>query len=379
MKTLAIAPRGDLMHKPHTCPNLLTALAFLLIFCVSPGFCAPLRVGVIQALSGDGANPGISFNNGFSLAIEQFDDIQRSSIEFIFEDDQMSPKNTLTAYKRLRSLHDIKAVVTFSSGTSNALAPITESDGIPHIAVGSDPAISNDRKFVMNFMTMPDVEMRLMVATALERGYRRIARISTVQEGTLALREAFDTANAGRMEIVLDEEYAHDQRDFRPFINKLKRLEKVDGVFANFLFGQAGVFSRQLREAGVKLQLFSHHCFEDPGELKISNGALLGAWYVNPDSPSDEFLKSYQLKFPDQPVSFAGYGYDLSMLLSSAAIENKSPLEINKFLHSVKDFKGVLGTYSADKTAFTLPAVLKMITEAGFIRISAEAVSGPSR
>ena len=44
--------------------------------------------------------------------------------------------------------------------------------------------------------------------------------------------------------------------------------------------------------------------------------------------------------------------------------------EINRFLHTVKDFTGVMGTYSAtEKNNFTLPAAVKVVTRDGFKKL----------
>jgi branched-chain amino acid transport system substrate-binding protein len=338
--------------------------------CTEPSFAAPFgtTVGVILPLTGDGAGPGTSVRNGMLLAMRKLPPEDKQRIEFVFEDDQMIPKNTVAAYQRLHSVVGIKAVITFTSATSNALAPIAEADQIPHLAIGSDPAISCGKKYVMNFMVMPATEARILVPEALRRGYKRIARINTIQQGTYALRDAFDEVNQGRISLVLDEDYTPDNKDFRPFIIKLKSYKDIDAIFPNFLFGQVGAFAKQVREAGINLPLFGYHDFENLQELKVSQGALAGGWYANPASPSDGFVTEYQREFPDSALSFAAYGHDLVLLLAKARSAGASSEEINHFLHRLKDFSGALGVYSADgKNSFTLPAMLKIVGENGFM------------
>ena len=55
------------------------------------------------------------------------------------------------------------------------------------------------------------------------------------------------------------------------------------------------------------------------------------------------------------------------LLMAAAFRQGEGIAGINKFLHTVKDFSGAMGTYSASgKNAFTLPAAIKVVTESGF-------------
>jgi branched-chain amino acid transport system substrate-binding protein len=334
---------------------------------------AKLKVGVILALSGEGAPPGTSLQNGMTLALGKLKKEDRETIELIFEDDQMIPKNAVDAFTKLLVADEVQAVVNFSSATASALGPIAERKQVPLIAIASDPSICRDKKYVMNFLVMPGAETKVIVPEAIKRGYKRIARITTIHQGMLALKETFDEASKGRIEVVLDEEYPHDIKDFKPFITKLKSMSDVDAVLLTLMTGQNGLCARQLRELGVSQPMFGYHTIENAAEVGLSQGALVGTWYANPDSPNDEFVRDYTAAYPGASMIIAANGYDLVFMLLQASKSGVNPQAINEALHKVKNFSGALGTYSAaTDNSFTLPAVVKIVRENGFEKVQAD-------
>lgn len=63
--------------------------------------------------------------------------------------------------------------------------------------------------------------------------------------------------------------------------------------------------------------------------------------------------------------------YDIARLLGHSAEKNHSSAELINYLKTVKDFKGAGGTFSATgDNRFTLPAVVKVVTEDGFRELS---------
>ncbi len=100
---------------------------------------AKVKVGVILPLSGEGATIGDGIRNGIALGLTELSPETRNKIEVVYEDDALLPKNTVTAFNRLVGIHNIDVVINVSSGTSNAIAPLTEQKKIPFIAIASDP------------------------------------------------------------------------------------------------------------------------------------------------------------------------------------------------------------------------------------------------
>jgi len=326
-----------------------------------------LRVGAILALTGDGASWGEALRNGMSLALEDLPPDTRRKLDLQYEDDAFNPMNTVSAFNKMLNTTGLDAVITVSSGTSKALAPIAEGKKVTLLAIASDPEICRGRKFVFNFWVTPEEELRLLLPEAVRRGYKNIARITSVHAGSLAAVAALDQISQGELKTVLDEQYPMDVRDFRSFIAKVRAAKNVDAILLTLLPPQLGIFARQAREAGLSQPFFGWETLEDLSEIKSARGALEGAWYVNAGDGRDSFMNRYRARFPESSIYGAANGYDAIMLFARALERDQAPNRLHNFLAELKNFEGVLGTYSATgDQRFSLPAALKVVSGTGF-------------
>ena len=330
----------------------------------------PLRVGFIISLSGDGAALGEALKNGFELGLEKVSPETRAKMDIKFEDDGLVTKNTLSAFQKLMASGGLDAVVSFSSGTSKALAPLTEPKGITLLAIASDFNVVKGRDYAFNFWVTPDIATTELIKEVEKRGYKTLARINSIHDGVFAYKQAFDAQNAGRFNIVLDEDYPPDVKNFKPYLTKLRAKKDVDALFVVLLPGQIGPFAKQARQFGFTKDLFGVELFEDPNEVKASDNALLNQWYVNNDEPDPSFSKQYAERFPQASTYASANGHDLALLFATAIETGYKGESLNKFFKSLKDFKGALGTYSATgDQRFTLPATIKVVREGRFEKL----------
>jgi len=331
----------------------------------------PLRVGVILPLSGENASIGMGLQNAVKMAVDDLPVEARERLVVYVEDDGLVSRNSVSAFHKLVTQNRIDALINVSSGTANALAPLAEQRGIPFIAIASDPKIVEGRKNVFNFWVTPLEQAKLVVPEALRRGYKRIARISTIHDFTLAANRDFDDLNQGRIEIVVDQEYPMEVTDFRSSIARIRREKDLDAVFIFLFKGQLSSFAMQARQGGIDLPFFGYEFMEDVSEIRAAQGALDGAWYVNAADPDDEFMERFKKLHPDSTVFAVGNGYDAIMLFARAIETARSKAEIVDFLATLKDFEGVVGTFSATGDhRFTLPAVIKEVTGESVRRVS---------
>lgn len=328
-----------------------------------------VSVGVILPLTGEVAAIGYAVKNGIDLAYESLPPTLKDRIVIHFEDDGFQPKNTVTALSRLLSEKKIDVLINAGSSTSNSLAPIAESKKLPFFGIATDPKVSTGKKYVFNFWVSPEAETDLVVPEMVKRGYKSIARLATIHDMNTAIKKSFDTKSAGKISITSDEEYASDAKDFKSFLTRI-RADKPDAILALLFPGQIGVFAKQAREMGINAPLVGYEMFEDPGEVKASNGAMIGQWYVNADEPVDSFVTVYKKRFPDAATFGSANGHDAIKLIAAAVEKGVPPDQFSTFLKEIKNFTGALGTYSftteAGNNSFTLPAALKIVTEKGF-------------
>lgn len=325
------------------------------------------KIGVILPLTGEVSSVAGACQNGMTLAMENLPGALSSKINLIYEDDQNQPKNTVSAFTKLVKVNKVDAIVTFTSSTSKAISPLADQFKIPTIAVAADFEVVKNREHIVTFWVSPLEEAKELLKEAKNRGYKRIAMITSIHNGVLVIKKGLISLNNGQLEIVLDEEYPAEAKNFRTFLSKVKSKKGLDAIFVNLYYGATGIFARQAREMGINLPLINVESFEDPEQVKLSAGALIGQWYVQADDPSGQFMDSYLKKFPGASTYSAGNCYDIVMLIAESIRKRE---ELNYFLHNVKDFNGALGTFSASgDNRFTLPATVKVVTKDGFEKL----------
>lgn len=340
------------------------ALLYPLI-CVLPGYAEDdkkLNVAVILPLSGQAAQVGNAFQKGIELAMEEATPEERARINLIFEDDQMLPRNAVGIFQNLIREHPIDLVLNLSSQTGKALAPLAEQKKIPLVSVSRDSEVASGRKYVMSFWLNVDDEVEATLSEMKRRGYKSIARITSIHEGSLSFKRTFDQLNNGQFNIIIDDEYPVDERDFRSFCLKLRAArDKYDAVLLLVQTGQIGLLARQIRDNGVTSALVGHSIFEDQNEIKMAAGALDNAWYVGLQSSRD-FYRRYRQRYPDASEFLAAHGNDIAEVLLKASEYYTDAQGVNRYLHELHNFSGALGIYSASSdNRFTLPIELKEI------------------
>lgn len=343
---------------------LLWLIVFFTPFSGSNADELPLKVGAILALTGNASAYGESIRNGMLLAQDELAAQKRRSVQIAFDDDQGKPSNTLSIFKRMSEDKQIALIVTMSAQPSLAVAPLADPLGLPVVAIAVPPKIVEGRRSVFLFFSTADRLAHMLVDEAARRGYRRIARISTIHDGRQTLKAKTDEYNEGRLVFAIDEDYPPEERDFRSFLAKVRGKKDLDGIYVNLFLGQIGLFAKQARDEGITLPLFTTEFFNDENERRIAGAALSGQWFIDQAQPDPEFSKRYKVRFGQAAALGSGNGYDLVMVLadmSKDGVPSRGVLAAN--LRNIHGFQGVLGLYSSTgDNRFDIPVGTKTLT-----------------
>lgn len=337
----------------------------------------PFVVGAIMPLSGPSASLGYYIQKGIQLAYQELPQESKERFKVVYEDDAWESSRAVAAFHKLFNTHNIGAVIVVGSGIGHAVAPLAEQRGVVMISVGaSDAQVVKDRRFAFLHWIIPEIEAQVLVDEIVRRGYQRLGYISSEQQGYIAVYDAvmaeFKKRGLKNL-IVLDETYLPTQSDFRVFAAKA-RSKNIDGVITGLFPEGIPAFAKEMRRSNPKADLIGLEIFEDQAVVDASQGALLNQWYVNADSPDSKFEDSYKKVFGIQPGWAAANAYDSLKLLYRAAIENNlRGKQIADFLGRLQNYTGAAGRYSATgDNRFTLPVAVKIITDHGFVKASAE-------
>ena len=338
------------------------------------------RIAVIIPLTGQVASLGNYVKRGIDLSYEGLSKEKKDAIELVYEDDQFDPSKTVTAYRNLKGNGGVDAVFVIGSPTANAIGPILERDKTILLAIGaSDPTIAVGKKFSFIHWVIPSVLGEKLAPELKRRDFKRIAFVAAEASGAIADTDAaIDSLKKIGLQdrIAYHQTFAKGETDFRSAMVQM-RDKKVDAVVALLFPGALSSFAKQFKSMQLSAELIGMETFEDEGEVKAANGALLGAWYVNASDPTDQFVNDYKARYNEHPGWGTGNGYDSLRLITDAVTSVGTDNEkVRDFLASVKDYSGASGRFSSSgDNRFTLPAALKKITINGFEPLLASAGS----
>lgn len=126
---------------------------------------AEFKVGVVTSLSGELAFGGNVTKRGYDLWAETVNqqggiDIagKKYKVKLIYADDQSTPATAAVAGERLITQEKVDFILgPYASGTTLALAPITEKYKVPHITGSAESPLIWKGKFKYTFGTIPTV------------------------------------------------------------------------------------------------------------------------------------------------------------------------------------------------------------------------------
>ena len=324
------------------------------------------KLGIILPLTGKAATAGEAVKNGISMA----NAAEGGYFDLIFEDNALDGAVTVTAANKLIRDDKVSGLIVYASGPSNVAAPIAESASVPMIGMSVDPKVSKERSWVMiHWASNKNVADKLF--DELERRkIHKVAVISSQVQGTLDLENYFlSTAPKRGIEIVFSQQILPTDLDFQTPITMM-RSKRPEAIFVNLYYGQAGLFANKASKLGLKSQLFSHFIFDDDNELKSADGALDGAFFANTSCGDLSFEKEYRTKFGKRPVLGGIAAYDIATVFVQAIRNNPtSAKSAMDYIHSLKDFKGRIGIYSAlPDNSFDVPTSLRSIKKGNVVQ-----------
>jgi branched-chain amino acid transport system substrate-binding protein len=287
----------------------------------------PIRIGVIQTLSGPAAVLGQQARDGLQLAVRQLGNrMGGREVQVIVVDDELKPD---VAVQRVQALID-RDKVDFVVGPifSNILqaihAPVVGSRAFL-ISANAGPSSfagrgCNENFFVTSYQN--DQVHEVLGAYAQRRNMQKVFLLTPNYQAGRDAMAGFKRHFRGQ---IVDEVYV--PLNTLDFAAELARIGSsgVDGLFT-FMPGGMGVnLVRQYGQAGLtqRVPFLSAFTVDEstlPAQQDAAIGMLAGmTWAPNMDNPQNrKFVADYEAAYGHVPGSYAMQAYDAAMLIDSA-------------------------------------------------------------
>lgn len=308
--------------------KLLAALAAALCLPLAAE-AAPVKIGVINSMTGPQAPIGENLTNGIKLA-EQDLKAKGIDVQLVWEDDTGKPQVGISAMEKLATRDNVAGVVgAYTSAVTNAVAKIAEKYKVPLVnPVASKEEITQQGyKYVYRVSATTGDYASILLDMALSLG--KPTSIAILNEntdfGVSGAKSAKAYADAKGIKVAIEEAYSPGSPDYRSTLTKVKAANP-DIVFMVSYVADAILLMRQSREIGLAPMAFlgagaGFSTAEFAKEKNISH-AIFSSTQWTPDVSwpgAKAFAERYQKMVGKEPTYHAANAYTAMMIMAETA------------------------------------------------------------
>lgn len=321
----------------------------------------PIRIGIATVLSGDFAAAGENMVNAANLAIDEINNnggINGRKLELVVQDGGFDSKTGLAANQKLINTDGIKYIVggTASNGTLASAPLINQQKVIYMTPVTGGANVDNAGEYIFRTANSDLLAGKDLAEAVIKLGYKNVATVTENTEYTLDIKKTFEqTIKENGGTILNSEEFQPGTTDFRTLVSKVK-ASNPQAVLILSQTGTGGAyFIKQSRDQAFSPPFFSDFTFVVNENAKKIVGSFEGIYFADPaydvDSAKD-FLDRYQKAYglPSLIPFHALATYDAVMMMADGlrAEGDNSEKVHDWLLANIKDYHGLMGTYSLD-------------------------------
>ncbi|MBN9085241.1 MAG: hypothetical protein BGP04_11725 [Rhizobiales bacterium 62-17] len=293
----------------------------------------PIKIGVLQAMTGPLALVGMESTDGFVHYFEQIGNkVAGRPVVLYKEDDAANPSQGLERTRRLverERVHVLSGIST--SAIAYALRTYVDQRQVPLVIMGAAGANDLTDKQASPYIFRTSFSNRQLGApigqyACQKLGLKKIVVMAsdfvTGHEQSAAFRDQYSKAGCNVVRSVM---VPLGTSDFTPFLSQIASLD-ADGVWAMFFAADAIAFVKQYESLGLKAKvpLIGPSGLIDPALLGAMGAAAAGIvapiYYTtlleNPENKA--FVQSFKVRYGREPGGTAASGYIAAMAIARA-------------------------------------------------------------
>lgn len=326
---------------------------------------SPIVFGVSGPLTGNQAEYGKNWQDGFELALEEINGaggINGRLVELDFQDSQGEASQAATIAQRFVSDENITAVMgDFSSATSMVASPIYQRGSLLQLGItNSHPDFTASGDFIFSPTVTQEIEGRFIENSAATFGKKLAVFYLNSDWGNVAFDVIADEAKINGDEIVYSTPVEETSTDFKPLLIQA-RDAGADAIVLYTYYASTSLLVQQAEQVGLTGVPFVTVSSNYSQELLDLGGdsveGLYTETYFYPESDDANvahFMEAFTEKFGQAPNLFNAFAYDGLNQLAWAA-EHADSLDrtsIRDALRDGTDIPSVLygsATYNEDR------------------------------
>jgi branched-chain amino acid transport system substrate-binding protein len=314
-------------------PVLLAALALSACGGTSDSSSAPtsVEIGFFGALTGDSANLGQNIKKGAQLAVDQYNaGNPKTKVTLREFDSQGDPAQAPALAKKAIDNKSILGIVGPAfSGESKAVDPAFNEAGLVTVTPSAtNPALAtNGRKTF--FRALGNDSAQGPAAAKYINDELKAEKVFIADDASEYGKGLGDIVKSTLgAKVVGTDTVTPKSTDFSSLVTKI-RASKATAVFYGGYYAEAGLISKQLKDAGVKVTMVVGDGAKDEGFITAAGAAAAeGTVMTCPCLPSEKaggtFFADYKAAFKADPGTYGAEGYDSAKILLDAVAAGKS-------------------------------------------------------
>jgi branched-chain amino acid transport system substrate-binding protein len=331
--------------------------------CVAVQAADPIRIGVVNEITGAQAEAGQFTVNGIKLALEEINKgggVLGRQLELRIEDNGSTNPGTVLAFSKLASEGGIVGIIgPIRSTQIQAASPTIAKSGIPTMIGGTDASLTHvNNRWV--FRARPNDSYSSRVIADFGVNTLKLKKWAIVHStdafGSGGKSALVASLQALGVEPVLVQGYTNNSQDFTPIVLALKKSGA--DILGTYMTNSpdVGIFAKQLRQLGVSVPWVGSPSIISVTALNLAGDALNGTYAIadfttDASDVTKAFTRKYKEKYGINPDTFASWAYDalhvMAMAIRSAG--STEPEAIRKAMLAIKGYQGVEGNYEFDE------------------------------
>ena len=323
----------------------------------------PIKIGVVNEITGVQAQAGEFTVNGIKLAQEEINNaggVLGRRIELQIEDNQSTNPGTVLAFSKLGGRGDIAGIVgPIRSTQVQAASPTIAKSGIPTMIGGTDTSLTHvNNRWLFRARPNDSYSSRVIADFGVNTlKMKKWAIIHSTDAFGSGGAKALTAALAAQgVTPVLDQGYTNNSQDFAAVVLSIKKSEA--DILATYmtLEPDVGIFARQLRQLGVTIPWVGSPSLIAVTSLNLAGESLYGTYAITDfttgaNDLTRSFMKKYHNKSGVNPDTFASWSYDATQVLALAirTAGSTEPEAVRLAILAIKGYKGLEGTYEFDQ------------------------------
>ena len=337
--------------------RLASRAVAVLSLALSLGACkkqsGPIRIGIVNSVTGPEAPIGELLSNGYLMAQE---DLKKAGIELaiVTEDDTGKPQVAMSALEKLATRDNVAAVVgPYPSSSANAIARLAERYKLPLLvpAASKEEITRQNYQWVFRLNAPTNVYSQVVLDAALSLGPSKTLALifENTDFGTSAAATARAYAPKKDLTIVSDESYSKGSPDYRSMLSQVK-AKNPDLIFMVSYVADAILLMRQAREIGLNPHAFlgGGAGFTTPqfaAEKDVSGGVMASTqWTEDAGWPgAREWAARYKARFGKDATYHAACGYESLRIMGETVAKAGGDHEKTRTALHAGNWDGIMG------------------------------------